>query len=144
MHDRLTAAGFEHYEISNFARPGKRARHNLRYWKLEPWLGLGPSAHSFVDGRRFRHAADLHAWLSDPMAVEELDHDLDLERAMLGIRLDEGIDLATLSAASGKSRPEIEARLLRLRSFIESTGGRLRLTTEGRVVSNPVLTELFF
>jgi oxygen-independent coproporphyrinogen-3 oxidase len=144
MHDRLTAAGFEHYEISNFARPGKRARHNLRYWRLEPWLGLGPSAHSFVDGRRFRHAADLGAWLADPMVVEELDHDLDLERAMLGIRLDEGIDLDTLSAASKKARPEIEAKLLRLRPFIENDGGRLRLTTEGRVVSNPVLTELFF
>ena len=61
MHERLVAAGYEHYEISNFARPGKQGRHNLRYWHLEPWLGLGPAAHSFVDGRRFQHPADLGA-----------------------------------------------------------------------------------
>ncbi len=58
MRRHLRAAGYEHYEISNFARPGGECRHNLRYWRCRDWLGLGPSAHSFVDGRRFRHAAD--------------------------------------------------------------------------------------
>lgn len=144
MHDRLTTAGFEHYEISNFARPGKRGRHNLRYWQLEPWLGLGPSAHSFVDGRRFRHPADLGAWLADPMASEPLEHDLALERAMLGLRLDEGIETSLLSEACGEPPAEIEARLSKLRPFLEQSGSRIRLTTEGRVVSNPVLTELLF
>jgi oxygen-independent coproporphyrinogen-3 oxidase len=144
MHDRLVAAGFEHYEISNFARPGKQGRHNLRYWHLEPWLGLGPSAHSFVDGRRFRHAADLGAWLANPMATEDLEHDLALERAMLGLRLDEGIELSLLSQVAGQPAAGLEAKLRRLRQFIEQRDGRIRLTTEGRVVSNPVLTELFF
>lgn len=144
MHDRLCAAGFEHYEISNFARHGKRGRHNLRYWRLEPWLGLGPSAHSFVDGRRFRHPADLGAWLADPMAIEALDNDPAQELAMLGLRLDEGIAEETLIAATGASAGEIDRRLRRLRRFVESSAGRIRLTTEGRVVSNPVLTELLF
>jgi oxygen-independent coproporphyrinogen-3 oxidase len=144
MHERLQAAGFEHYEISNFARPGKRSRHNLRYWTLEPWLGLGPSAHSFVDGRRFRHPADLGAWLTDPLAAEPLEHDEALERAMLGLRLDDGIETAELAAASGRSIPEIEARTAKLAPFVENSDGRLRLTIEGRIVSNPVLTELLF
>ncbi|MDQ1347232.1 MAG: Heme chaperone HemW [Acidobacteriota bacterium] len=144
MHERLVAAGYEHYEISNFARPGKQGRHNLRYWHLEPWLGLGPAAHSFVDGRRFRHPADLGAWLRDPLAAEPLDNDLAQERAMLGLRLEEGIDMETLRAASGASVDELAARLRRLERFVVESAGRIRLTTEGRVVSNPVLTELFF
>jgi oxygen-independent coproporphyrinogen-3 oxidase len=144
MHERLTAAGYEHYEISNFARPGKQGRHNLRYWHLEPWLGLGPSAHSFVDGRRFQHPADLGAWLADPMAVLPLAHDLAEERAMLGLRLEEGIGIETLRAASGASEAELATRLRRLDRFVVESGGRIRLTTEGRVVSNPVLTELFY
>lgn len=144
MHDRLVAAGYEHYEISNFARPGKQGRHNLRYWHLEPWLGLGPSAHSFVDGGRFRHPADLGAWLSDPLAILPLDHDLAQEQAMLGLRLEEGIGIETLRAASGAGEAELAARLLRLDRFVVESAGRVRLTTEGRVVSNPVLTELFF
>jgi oxygen-independent coproporphyrinogen-3 oxidase len=144
MHDRLTSAGYEHYEISNFARPGKRGRHNLRYWHLEPWLGLGPSAHSFVDGHRFHHPADLGAWLQEPMRTLPLEHDAAQERAMLGLRLDEGIGVETLRAASGASREELALRLRRLERFVEESEGRIRLTTEGRVVSNPVLSELFF
>ena len=144
MHERLVAAGYEHYEISNFARPGKQGRHNLRYWHLEPWLGLGPAAHSFVDGRRFQHPADLGAWLADPLATAPLEHDLAQERAMLGLRLEEGVDLETLRAASGATDVELAERLRRLRSFVVESAGRVRLTTEGRVVSNPVLTELFF
>jgi oxygen-independent coproporphyrinogen-3 oxidase len=144
MHECLTAAGFEHYEISNFARPGKRARHNLRYWKLEPWLGLGPSAHSFVDGRRFRHPADLGEWLANPMAVEPLEHDEALERAMLGLRLEEGVERSRLVAASGQSQATLEAKMRRLHSFLELSSDRVRLTTEGRILSNSVLTELLF
>lgn len=144
VHERLLAAGYEHYEISNFARPGKQGRHNLRYWHLEPWLGLGPSAHSFVDGRRFRHPADLGAWLIDPTAVEYLESNKAEERAMLGLRLDEGIDESTLLAASSATAGELASRLLRLGRFVERRDGRIRLTTEGRIVSNPVLTELFF
>lgn len=143
VHERLVAVGFEHYEISNFARPGRRGRHNLRYWHLEPWLGLGPAAHSYVDGRRFQHPADLGAWLADPLAIVALDNDPAEERAMLGLRLDEGIDEATLLAASGASASELAARLRRLERFVVERDGRIRLTTEGRVVSNPVLAELF-
>ena len=144
MHERLVASGYEHYEISNFARPGKQGRHNLRYWHLEPWLGLGPAAHSFIDGKRFQHPADLGAWLADPLAALPLEHDLAQEQAMLGLRLEEGIGIETLRAASGATEMELAARLRRLDRFVVETAGRVRLTTEGRVVSNPVLTELFF
>ena len=144
MHERLVAAGYEHYEISNFARPGKQGRHNLRYWHLEPWLGWGRRHIRSSTAAASSHPADLGAWLDDPLAAEPLDHDLAQERAMLGLRLEEGIDMETLRAASGASVDELAARLRRLERFVVESAGRIRLTTEGRVVSNPVLTELFF
>lgn len=141
MHERLIAAGFRHYEISNFARPGQECRHNLRYWRCAPWLGLGPAAHSFVDGRRFAHPRDLEAWLADPMAVEELPSDPAAERVFLGLRLAEGIDLELLAEA-GVADAEARRRIDRLAEFLELDNGRLRLRPEGYLLSNPVLVEL--
>jgi oxygen-independent coproporphyrinogen-3 oxidase len=141
MRERLLAAGYRHYEISNFARPGHECRHNLRYWRCQDWLGLGPAAHSYVDGRRFRHLPDLDAWLADPLAVEELPADPAAERVFLGLRLDEGID-PELLAQAGIPPEESARRLRRLSDFIERHDGRLRLTPEGKLLSNPVLAEL--
>ncbi len=141
MRERLTEAGYRHYEVSNFARPGAECRHNLRYWRCQPWLGLGPAAHSYVDGRRFRHAPDLEAWIADPSAVEELPADPAAERVFLGLRLEEGIDVALLEAA-GVAPEEVARRLARLEDFVEQRDGRLRLTAEGLLLSNPVLAEL--
>jgi oxygen-independent coproporphyrinogen-3 oxidase len=141
MRERLLAAGYRHYEISNFARPGFECRHNLRYWRCQDWLGLGPAAHSFVDGRRFRHRPDLEAWLADPLAVEELPTDIAQERVFLGLRLEEGIEEGLL-AAVGVPSAEADRRLARLAPFVERRDGRLRLTPEGYVLSNPVLAEL--
>jgi oxygen-independent coproporphyrinogen-3 oxidase len=141
MRERLRGAGYEHYEISNFARPGAECRHNLRYWRCRDWLGLGPSAHSFVDGRRFRHPADLRGWLADPMAVEEVAAEPAVERVFLGLRLAEGIEESWIEAA-GIARTAVGERLARLHPFFERHGGRLRLTPEGYLVSNAVLAEL--
>ena len=98
-HDVLAAAGFEHYEVSNFARPGKRARHNTAYWRRVPYVGIGPSAHGF-DGqvRRWNQAAYVE-WArraaagSDPIAgSESLDtDDVAAEDAYLGLRTAEGL-----------------------------------------------------
>ncbi|MGE5233045.1 MAG: radical SAM family heme chaperone HemW [Acidobacteriota bacterium] len=140
--ERLTAAGFAHYEISNFARPGRECRHNLKYWRREPYLGLGPAAHSAVDGRRFRHAADLAAYLADPLAVEELESDPASERVFLGLRLAEGVSEADVLAGAALDESELGRRLSRLAPFVESRRGRLRLTREGFLVSNAVLAEL--
>jgi coproporphyrinogen III oxidase-like Fe-S oxidoreductase len=141
MLGRLEAAGYGQYEISNFARPGAECRHNLRYWRCQDWLGLGPAAHSSVDGARFRHLPDLEAWIADPRAIEALPTELATERVMLGLRLAEGI-AEQLLVETGIAAPEIERRLRKLAPFVTREAGRLRLTTEGYLVSNPVLAEL--
>jgi oxygen-independent coproporphyrinogen-3 oxidase len=141
MRERLAAAGYAQYEVSNFARPGAECRHNLRYWRCDDWLGLGPAAHSFVDGRRFRHQPDLEAWIDDPMAVEELACEPASERVFLGLRLAEGIDESTL-AGVGLSSGEIDRRLARLAPFVERERGRVKLNADGFLVSNAVLAEL--
>ena len=140
--ERLTAAGYEHYEISNFARPGRRSRHNLKYWRCQPYLGLGPAAHSFVDGRRFRHAPDLEAYLVDPHAVEELPCDLASERVFLGLRLSEGVAEEELARAARLGGRALDEKLRRLTGFVSRRDGRVRLTLEGRLVSNAVLIDL--
>jgi oxygen-independent coproporphyrinogen-3 oxidase len=140
--DLLAAAGYEHYEISNFCRPGKAARHNLKYWRCEPFLGFGPAAHSQVGERRWRHAPDLAAYLADPLAVEEQPCDPAAERVFLGLRLAEGVPEEAVAEAAGFSQSALDERLRRLAPFVERKAGRLRLSREGVLVSNAVLAEL--
>jgi oxygen-independent coproporphyrinogen-3 oxidase len=101
-HERLAAAGFEHYEVSNYARPGLRSRHNSSYWQRVPYLGLGPSAHSF-DGVERRWNVEAYAeWAikvdagADPVAGRETltDEQRRDEAAYLGLRTDAGAELA--------------------------------------------------
>src|SRR5436309_10848310 len=93
--EQLTAAGYEHYEVSNFARPGFRSRHNQVYWRNEEYLGVGPGAVSYVDGRRWkrerlpqRYAAKVGAGEDLCVESERLDAAGALgETMMLGLRL---------------------------------------------------------
>jgi oxygen-independent coproporphyrinogen-3 oxidase len=141
MRERLRAAGYRHYEVSNFARPGSECRHNLRYWRGGDWLGLGPSAHSSLAGRRLRHSPDLQSWLADPLRVEELDADPAVERVLTRLRLDNGVEERDLLVA-GVPDAELETRLVQLTPFLTRGDGRVRLSPQGILVSNAVLAEL--
>ena len=72
--------GFEHYEISNFAKPGFRSRHNFKYWDLSDYLGLGPGAHSFLNGRRFAFARDIRAYISGESIPQDEEEVSDFRR----------------------------------------------------------------
>ncbi len=122
---RLAAAGFERYEISNWAKPGQACRHNLLYWRNESWLAFGPSASGHLAGLRFKVVPRLGEWIesSDPWPLSEWEQ-LDVsgtfgEELMLGLRLVEGIERAWLDEglrgfdADGSRRRAIEAALRR-------------------------------
>lgn len=124
--ERLGQLGFAQYEISNFARPGYESRHNLKYWLLEPYLGLGPSAHSLWNGRRFYFDRDWIWQDEGPGGDRE-------EQILLGLRLNQGIpeDWLTRDPA-----PYIAG------GFMRRANGRISLTPRGMLVSNTILAEL--
>lgn len=124
VHDEMAKRGFEHYEISNFAKPGFRARHNEAYWMHESYLGMGPSAHSFSmqDRMRFKNISSLHLWgakLLDgvrPIEQEETltDDQLAFERVMLGLRRMDGVSFETIQKACPLSSQSMESLIKRL------------------------------
>lgn len=147
--DATAAAGFEHYEISNFARPGRQSRHNSSYWHGVPYLGLGAGAHSF-DGRdRFRHPDSLADYLAGHPLVEErlTDHERYDEFVFTGLRTSQGIRLHDLARRFGhealdyclrNARPHIAA------GRMANDGQTLRLTRAGLFVSNDVMSDLMW
>lgn len=150
MRSGLTAGGYLHYEISNFALPGKRSRHNLKYWTDEPFAGFGPSAWSYLAGRRWRVAPDLEGYLQ---AVEqgkaphretgEADPRARLQEALFaGLRLVEGVDLDHLARAYGVPDPlgSRRAAVLDLAEtgFVSLQGPCLRLLPRSYCVANEI------
>lgn len=149
---QLTDAGYEHYEISNFARPGYRSRHNSSYWHQMPYIGLGAAAHSFDLNSRQWNVADLKLYIEEinngiiPMEREELDNDTTFNDIITtALRTSDGIDLNALETRLGKryrntlisaAGKHIEQGLLEIRH------DRLRLTSEGIFISDMVMSDL--
>jgi len=150
--DRLAAAGFERYEVSNWALPGRACRHNLLYWRNASWLAFGPSASGHLNGVRFKVVPRLGDWLAWPGTPplsewERLDESGTFgEELMLGLRLAEGLDAAWLDRglaafdATGARRSAIAVALGDGR--LEAIGGRIRLTHRGTLLANTLLAEL--
>jgi oxygen-independent coproporphyrinogen-3 oxidase len=143
----VVSLGFEHYEISNFARPGHRSRHNLKYWTDEEYLGFGPSAHSYASGRRWMNAPRLDDYLAARgigiARVEDPQPRLTrgTEALLAGLRLADGVDLAGLRRRYGEGLPAPDGAAvagLVAGGLLEVREGRVRLTRRGRLVSNEV------
>ncbi len=146
MLDRLAAAGYEQYEISNFARPGFESRHNTKYWRLDPVFGFGVSAHSFDGRERYANERDTAKYvqmLETTGSAEVTREAIDLasECAFLGLRLEDGIDLAAYQERFGF---DLLVKYGNDLNRIEDTGlitianGRLKLTRKGKLFSNEV------
>lgn len=149
---QLTYAGYEHYEISNFARPGYRSRHNSSYWHQVPYIGLGAAAHSFDLNSRQWNVADLKLYIEEinngiiPMEREELDNDTTFNDIITtALRTSDGINLNALETRLGKryrntlisaAGKHLEQGLLEIRH------DRLRLTAEGIFISDMVMSDL--
>ncbi len=141
----LKENGYIHYEISNFCKKGFESRHNIKYWKGQEYLGIGPSAHSYFDGRRCYYPRDLKAFLKGNEPVYEGEGGTKDEYIMLGLRLSEGISLSEFEEKFRRPIPEkfIEkCRLFNNVGYVNSGADRISLTERGMLLSNSIITEL--
>jgi putative oxygen-independent coproporphyrinogen III oxidase len=147
--EKLASAGYEHYEISNWAKPGYASRHNLKYWRREPYLGFGAGAHSFDGSTRWANAHDSAQYVSAIQAgklpaeqIESVSRDEALEEEMfLGLRQLNGINLDQIEFAYGVSMKDKFAPL-ESAGLIEREGGIVRLAPKKLSISNEVFVEL--
>ena len=163
---RLREAGYTHYEISNWVKPGQECVHNLTYWRNLPYIGLGAGAHSWYGGHRFMEAKSLREYtervhatvmpasesmeeaLPAAAVVEEeaISRELEMaETVMLGLRLTAGVDLADFERRYGQSLERVFAERLRdvrAAGLVETAVGRLRLTERGMLLGNEVFAAL--
>ena len=134
--ERLEKRGFRQYEISNFAKNGFESRHNLIYWRAEEYVGIGPAAHSYYNGKRFAVPRNLAEFLENDVQrelVTDENPDKYEEKIMLGLRLREGISL--------DERIEKRLRLVP-REYFRVEHGRVSLTPSGFLVSNQIIAAL--
>jgi oxygen-independent coproporphyrinogen III oxidase len=170
IEERLAAAGYEHYEVSNYAKPGRRSTHNLLYWTGAPYLGVGPGAHSFwrngwQEGWRWESVRDpeahARAWLGaagpaasapglpkgNDAAVSLWEHldarQLLSERFLLGMRLADGVDLAALEVGDAAPQVVAAAGRAQARGWLRREGTRL-VPTHAGLMNADALAELFF
>jgi putative oxygen-independent coproporphyrinogen III oxidase len=157
-HRALKARGFDHYEVSNYAKPGQRARHNLRYWHGEPYLGLGADAVGSLHGapgraRRYRNLRDPMQYIqsSATAAIEVFEEklgpkELVREGLMLGLRTSDGVDLETLKRRAGADplvdrRDAVERAITR--SDLVLDAGSLRVPLNRWLVLDRIIADVF-
>ena len=146
----LLSAGYEHYEISNFALPGHHARHNSSYWSGVPYIGIGPGAHSYDGHSRQWNQPDLARYIAGTSTLEEErltpDERYD-EYIMTRLRTSRGISLQEIASLFGQARrsyclSRAQTYLLSHR-LAETPDGRITLTEEGIFVSDGIIADLF-
>jgi oxygen-independent coproporphyrinogen-3 oxidase len=130
--ERLAGLGLERYEISNFARPGFESRHNLKYWKREPYLGFGADAHSFDGRMRWQNPEAAADYVAAPAAIERVAAEPLSEHFFLGLRLREGVESNAFADVIEKFVHD---------GLLERAAGRVRLTPRGVLLSNEVFAE---
>ena len=144
----LKEAGYRHYELLNYARPGFESRHNLLYWANAEYLGLGPGAFSYFGGRRFRYSADVDGYFSKIKEGDWSAHETEtltpekkeVESLLLALRLIEGADAARFKSLMQRSAGRIED--LKAKGLLETVGARLRLSERGQFLAETVFAEL--
>jgi oxygen-independent coproporphyrinogen-3 oxidase len=151
--DELSAAGYQHYEVSNFARPGRQCRGNVIYWENREYLGLGPSAVSYLDGLRCKNVPEVRKYIelmhSDPAAVRiEQERLTPLQRAretaVQMLRLTDGIDVERFRNQTGHDPRQLFAKQITdftSLGLMEATETRIRLTPRGMLLANRVSLE---
>ena len=145
MCDYLEKKRYRHYEISNFCIENYEGRHNLKYWNCEEYLGIGPAAHSFLNGKRFYYPRDLKAFIGGNEPIYDCDGGGAEEYIMLRLRLKEGLLFNEYEERFKTDLPKrlINAALpLEKAGLLKINGKSLALTDQGMIVSNSIITEL--
>lgn len=145
----LSAAGYRHYEVSNYAKPGFESRHNLRYWQDREYLGFGLAAHSYFEGVRSFNTSRMAEYLADRRAFAGAhalrEEEVAFEYAMLALRTADGIDLAAYESRFGRSflsgKEPLVSRL-EAAGYLTLSDGRLAFTERGFYVGNSLSAEL--
>lgn len=148
--DALTASGYKHYEISNFARPGFECRHNLNYWDRGQYIGFGAGAHSFIGDKRIKNTSDINRYINElktgKLSIEDATEisceDAIKEFIFLGIRKTGGLNVKGFRDDLGIDLLDISDKLIN-DGLLMSDGNYLRLTRKGIVVSNTVIIQMF-
>ncbi|HLZ89800.1 MAG TPA: hypothetical protein VKQ52_21250, partial [Puia sp.] len=149
--DWMAAAGYEHYEISNFSLPGYRSRHNSAYWQGKKYLGLGASAHSYNGVSREWNVANNARYIAAPGLDTEKEMLTPVQQVneyiMIALRTLEGIDLSVLAGRFGAGRAqELRGRAEKYlrETKLSLVAERLQLTTEGKLLADGIAADLFF
>ncbi len=148
----LALKGYHHYEISNFAQTGMESCHNLLYWQNKEYLGLGPAAHSMIEGRRFSNIESVELYISrihtdQPVIASTINLSMEeqmSETVFLGLRLTDGLDAAAFEERFGRDFFSVYAKQLKTLTglgLIEQAGKYVRLTAKGLPVANVVFAE---
>jgi len=146
----LAERGYSHYEISNYAKPGYRSRHNMKYWKLDDFIGVGVTAYSFFEGVRYGNLCDIAEYISSNLEQyikeDKLDaSDLAFEYVMLGLRTSDGIsadEYKRLFGADFLSEKKEKIDVYVKNGYMTVSGDRIALTEKGFYVSNSILVDL--
>ncbi|MBO5396716.1 MAG: radical SAM family heme chaperone HemW [Clostridia bacterium] len=137
MSDYLREKGYLHYEISNFGKEGFISRHNMKYWELAPYIGFGPSAHSFYGGKRFYFPRDINAFINGEKALFDGEGGDEEEKLMLSLRTYKGVSLEEKNKEFIKLTEKFVSQGLG-----EIRGGSFVLTPGGMLVSNSIILML--
>ena len=144
----LGEMGYEQYEISNFAKPGKASRHNLKYWNMEEYAGFGPGAHSDFGGVRYGYVRDIDSYIAGKLVLSESENDStlarDYEYVMLSLRTAAGIDRQTFEKRYRQRFQPMEVLFEQYEKagLASRTEGGWRLTPKGFLVSNSIIAAL--
>ncbi len=141
---KMEEKGYMQYEISNFAKEGYQSQHNNVYWKLEDYLGIGPSAHSCINGKRYYYPRNLNEFIKNPQFILDGNVDVD-EYIMLSLRLKSGLSLDKLKENWGKeltSRQLAKLEIFKRNGLIKFDNNIISLTPKGFLVENAISCEI--
>lgn len=145
----LKKIGFNQYEISSFAKPNFKSQHNLKYWNLKDYIGIGPSAHSYFNGKRFYYSNNLEEFIKAPTVIYEDQSDINLkeEFALLKLRLNEGLKFKEFEEKFNCAFPKAwvnNAKQLENYALVKVDKKSIRLSTKGFLLSNTVISKIIF